>query len=150
MALNPDLSNVLNEILGGLKKLREEHNQLASAVDAISGKVNVLASVKKAREGAAEDSKSKSGREADHPRSTNVNTAPEVAEERRLSSASVASASNGSARRGSLTSKITLTSYPGQSGVDPIDLSWGHLDPIVRGPIIVGRGPTTLRRRNGS
>lgn len=44
--------------------------------------------------------------------------------------------------------RITLTSYPGQFGVKPIPLNWGAADPQVRGPVVVGRSPATIKRRN--
>ncbi|KAI1663196.1 gtp cyclohydrolase ii protein [Pyrenophora tritici-repentis] len=46
-------------------------------------------------------------------------------------------------------SKIILTSYPGQAGVDPLPMEWGAKDPAVRGPVVVSRHPNTIRRRNG-
>lgn len=45
--------------------------------------------------------------------------------------------------------KIILTTYPGQFGTDPIPLPWGHADPMKRGPVVVSRAPSTIRRRNG-
>ncbi|OLL22318.1 Uracil-regulated protein 1, partial [Neolecta irregularis DAH-3] len=45
-------------------------------------------------------------------------------------------------------SRVILTTYPGQSNIDPFPLSWGHLDPLIRGPIVVSRQPSTLRKRN--
>ena len=149
MAANHDISKTLNDILSSLQQIQIEHTQLASAVDAISGKVNVLASVKQVREGAPDSSSAN-----DYPTGVSKhnipasNGAPEALDERRSSATSPPPASNVSARRGSLTSKITLTTYPGQAGVDPVQLNWGQRDPTLRGPIIVGRGATTLRRRN--
>ena len=60
-------------------------------------------------------------------------------------------ASDSPSRRTSLSSssKIILTTYPGQSGIDPLPLSWGEGDPQLRGPVIVTRAPSTIRRRNG-
>ena len=63
-------------------------------------------------------------------------------------------ASSGStpdARRGgnSLTSRIILTTYPGQSGIDPLPMKWGAADPTERGPVAVSRHTSTVRRRNG-
>ncbi|KAJ9312622.1 hypothetical protein DTO271D3_7169 [Paecilomyces variotii] len=43
---------------------------------------------------------------------------------------------------------ITLTTYPGQSGVDPVPLEWGAKDAKTRGPIIVSRNGNMLKRRN--
>ena len=50
--------------------------------------------------------------------------------------------------RSGATKKITLTTYPGQAGVDPLPMNWGHPDPDVRGPVVVSRADGTFRRRN--
>ncbi|KAL8640574.1 MAG: hypothetical protein Q9228_002526 [Teloschistes exilis] len=50
----------------------------------------------------------------------------------------------------SLSSRIILTTYPGQSGIDPISMNWGHSDPVKRGPVVVSRSQNTIRRRNAS
>ncbi|KAL8678006.1 MAG: hypothetical protein Q9186_005605 [Xanthomendoza sp. 1 TL-2023] len=47
-----------------------------------------------------------------------------------------------------LASRIILTTYPGQSGIDPIPINWGHVDPHQRGPVVVSRSQNTIRRRN--
>jgi GTP cyclohydrolase II len=41
-----------------------------------------------------------------------------------------------------------LTTYPGQSVVDPIPLNWGAADPQERGPVLVSRSGKTLSKRN--
>ena len=47
-----------------------------------------------------------------------------------------------------LGSKIILSTYPGQSGIDPMPLNWGHKDPMLRGPVVVSRARGTIGRRN--
>ena len=49
----------------------------------------------------------------------------------------------------SFTSKIVLTSHPGQAGVDPLPMNWGDHNPDQRGPVVVSRHKSTIRRRNG-
>ncbi|KAF5574408.1 GTP cyclohydrolase II [Fusarium pseudocircinatum] len=44
--------------------------------------------------------------------------------------------------------RIILTTYPGQSVVDPVDLQWGNPDPQKRGPVLVSRSKETLKKRN--
>ncbi|KEY67040.1 hypothetical protein S7711_04721 [Stachybotrys chartarum IBT 7711] len=44
--------------------------------------------------------------------------------------------------------RIVLTTYPGQSVVDPVELNWGHEDPVQRGPILVSRTKETIKKRN--
>lgn len=51
-------------------------------------------------------------------------------------------------RSTAFTSKIILTSYPNQSGVDPVVMNWGHPNPEERGPVVVSRHRSTIGRRN--
>ncbi|EFX01551.1 GTP cyclohydrolase [Grosmannia clavigera kw1407] len=46
------------------------------------------------------------------------------------------------------TSRIVLTTYPKQIGINPFTMNWGALDPQERGPIVVSRSSSTIRRRN--
>lgn len=142
---------LLKEILDGLKSLRQEHSQLASSVDAINGRVNMLAEIKQIKD------------EAKDQPSNGANGLVEKAKEviASVSEKTVEAVSNqyedspsildASSRRASVskTSKIILTSYPGQSGVDPLPMDWGHKNPAVRGPVVVSRHANTIRRRNG-
>lgn len=41
------------------------------------------------------------------------------------------------------------STYPGQSGINPLPMDWGNKDPQERGPVVVSRTQSTLRRRNG-
>ncbi|KAB8227469.1 putative GTP cyclohydrolase II [Aspergillus alliaceus] len=43
---------------------------------------------------------------------------------------------------------IVLTTYPGQSGIDPVPLQWGAPDAKSRGPVVVSRSGPLLKRRN--
>jgi hypothetical protein len=47
-------------------------------------------------------------------------------------------------------SRIILTTYPGQAGIRPLAMNWGHADPLQRGPVVVSRNQSTIRRRNGT
>ncbi|KAL7968509.1 GTP cyclohydrolase N terminal domain-containing protein [Trichoderma sp. SZMC 28014] len=51
--------------------------------------------------------------------------------------------------RSGFTSRIVLTTYPKQLGIDPITMDWGNSDPLQRGPVVVSRAASTIRRRNG-
>ncbi|KAJ5709937.1 hypothetical protein N7493_009529 [Penicillium malachiteum] len=44
--------------------------------------------------------------------------------------------------------RIILTTYPGQSVVNPIPLEWGKINPEERGPVLVSRNKKTIARRN--
>ncbi|KAI9662006.1 MAG: putative GTP cyclohydrolase [Alyxoria varia] len=160
MAVNSDsdkTTSLLNEIVTSLRALQQDHAQLSSAVDAISGKVNVLANVKQARDASASTAYPPSKPQtATHPPSNSTSThkqpiSPE--QDRRNSTSSPSTAPNNpdinmNTRTPALSSKIILTSYPNQSGVNPLSLQWGHPDPAVRGPVICSRSPSTISRRN--
>jgi len=127
---------VLAQIMESLLALRKDNSTLASAVDEINGRVNMLAGVKQVHDAAAAPVKAE---EKPKESVTNLSEAydgPIAAEMPKE-------------RRTSTTSKIILTSYPGQAGVDPLPMDWGNRDPTLRGPVVVSRHPNTIRRRNG-
>jgi len=143
-----DSNALLQEILGTLKSLKQDHSQLASAVDAINGRVNVLAGVKQSHDGISHD--------ASYPSPKVGASSPRVPPRSRDSVSSFdgkdpnghAHTASSPARSSALTSKIILTSYPGQAGVDPLPMEWGAKDPEKRGPVVVSRAPSTIKRRN--
>ncbi|KAF5022543.1 hypothetical protein F66182_5376 [Fusarium sp. NRRL 66182] len=53
-------------------------------------------------------------------------------------------------RQQGLTSRIILTTYPKQIGINPLPLDWGNSDAVKRGPIVVSRAASTIRRRNAT
>ncbi|KAK8205302.1 putative GTP cyclohydrolase [Zalaria obscura] len=139
--------SVLQEILETLKTLKQENSALASTVDAINGRVNILAGVKEVQDGVAMDAEhAKEAEKAVATPSKPLPTSPSIS----AMDASIASTSPppDTTRRSSVTSKIILTSYPGQAGVDPLPMDWGNKDPQLRGPVVVSRNPNTIRRRN--
>lgn len=46
------------------------------------------------------------------------------------------------------SNRVILTTYPGQSTVNPVPIQWGAADPKERGPIIVSRQASTISKRN--
>ncbi|KAJ5541712.1 Uracil-regulated protein 1 [Penicillium frequentans] len=47
-----------------------------------------------------------------------------------------------------ISKHIILTTYPGQSGIDPVPLEWGASDAKARGPVVVSRSGNLVKRRN--
>lgn len=150
-----DSAAILQDILGTLKSLKQDHTELVSAVDAINGRVNILAGVKQSQNGIVHDAAFPSPRVgAQSPR------LPPRGHHSRESVSSIDGQSNGlpqpalsasppgPPRRASTTSKIILTTYPNQAGVDPLPMKWGAKDSSTRGPVVVARNPSTIRRRN--
>ena len=160
MAVNSDsdkTTSLLNEIVTSLRTLQQDHAQLSSAVDAISGKVNVLANVKQARDASASSTdplrspQTAAAPSSSPPATHQQPTSPEQGHDNptsRPGTAPTNANASSSTRTPALSSKIILTSYPNQSGVNPLSLQWGHPDPAVRGPVICSRSPSTISRRN--
>lgn len=148
-----DTADVLRQILASLQSLKQDHVQLASTVDAINGRVNALAGVRQVQGGIAHD--------VNVPSPRLLPESPQILPHGHQSRGSLSSldgygkdingngqSSSPPPRRSSTTSKIILTSYPGQAGVDPLPMEWGAKNPAQRGPVVVSRGPSTIRRRN--
>jgi GTP cyclohydrolase II len=74
-------------------------------------------------------------------------TAPLVGDEQQTSQSASGSATP-ILKSKDANARIILTTYPKQIGINPLQLQWGHADPIKRGPIVVSRLPSTIRRRN--
>ncbi|EPE09677.1 gtp cyclohydrolase ii [Ophiostoma piceae UAMH 11346] len=53
-----------------------------------------------------------------------------------------------SPKSSTFTNRIVLTTYPKQIGINPFPMNWGAKDYIERGPIVVSRAASTIRRRN--
>lgn len=143
---------LLKEILEGLKSLRQEHSQLASSVDAINGRVNMLAEIKQIKDEAKEQPSNGVNGLVEKAKEAVASVTEQTVEAVSKQYEEPSSAADVSARRSSVskTSKIILTSYPGQAGVDPLPMDWGHKDPAVRGPVVVSRHANTIRKRNGT
>ncbi|RPB05861.1 hypothetical protein L873DRAFT_1832601 [Choiromyces venosus 120613-1] len=133
---------LLTQILTAVTQLQQDNKILTASVDAINGRVNALADVKKLKDDAAaiqEEDAAKSATTAiggsaveatEPPASPTNDVIPTVA------------------KKQNVTSRIILTTYPGQSGIDPIIMNWGEKDTAKRGPVVVSRGASTVRRRN--
>lgn len=134
---------LLQEILSSLNSLRLEQTQLSTAVETINGRVNALAGVKQSREGIAHDASYPSPKIG--PSSPKLIPRSQQSRESRGSIDGYGRDLNGtspsllssSPRRPSVSSKIILTSYPGQAGVDPLPMEWGERDPLKRGRMYI-------------
>ncbi|KIX10346.1 uncharacterized protein Z518_01428 [Rhinocladiella mackenziei CBS 650.93] len=139
---NTDL--VLSEILATLKKMQTDHSHLAASVESLQSRLDVSNSVNQLRN-------------APHPRAS-IRDSPSLDPIQLAKSAngissppqdaSMRTPPSPTARKSSVTSRIILTTYPGQSGIDPIPLEWGEADAAKRGPVVVSRHYNTIRRRN--
>ncbi|CAZ82541.1 unnamed protein product [Tuber melanosporum] len=146
--------SLLNQILSAVTQLQQDNKILAASVDAINGRVNALADVKKLKDDAAAAVKEGEDREKPATIITTTTAAATTATGGAAAEATEPPASPTNdviptvARKPNVTSRIILTTYPGQSGIDPIIMNWGEKDTTKRGPVVVSRGASTVRRRN--
>ena len=151
----PDLHHsilpVLQQIRSTLQKIEDDYQKIAGTVDIINERVNVLFGLKEVcdtenkaisastgtiAKGTYEKEGQRTSKEVPASLETTLNnTGPD------------APATND--HRSTTISRIILTTYPGQAGIDPLMIKWGHKDPMQRGPVVVSRNKSTIRRRNG-
>ena len=152
MALLQDGESESLELLGQIQKtlqaIQADYKSLAAAVDTINGRVNVLSGVKQVHDAANHDHINKDG--GSKALVVEANGPLHDASDRRTHNSHKEPVSATSPARSSAISRIILTTYPGQSGINPLPMSWGHQDPLQRGPVVVSRSQSTLRRRNGA
>lgn len=148
-------AGLLQEILHELKSLKQENALLSSSVEEINGRVNILAGIKQVKAVGGVVSPTLKPTPAAKTEdvlkpATPTESVKEVSEQyQSIPGSPEPGALNAAPRRASTTSKIILTSYPNQAGVDPCPMEWGSKDPAARGPVVVSRHPGTFRRRNG-
>ena len=145
----PTLNDALKDIQSTLHSIQHDYRGLASSLEAIEGRVNIIAGVREV------------GAATTHLQSTiDAESAPLNADKIQSTPASIAGYTSAhdtteeiklptSNRASGNPSRIILTTYPGQAGINPIHMDWGQQDPTLRGPVVVSRSQSTIRRRNG-
>ncbi|KAK5091823.1 putative GTP cyclohydrolase [Exophiala xenobiotica] len=146
-----DQNAVLSQILSALQKLETNQTALAATVEAMQSKMDIASSVSQLRtqhvprptDSPSVDPKDVNGHSSSPPPSSSSIEGHRPGID--LGSPAKAPPTD---RRPSITSRIILTTYPGQSGIDPVPMSWGEADPAKRGPVVVSRHQKSIRRRN--
>lgn len=140
---------MLEKIFHTVQSIEQHYQKLSENVDSIQGQVNFLSGVKQVNNSLVE---------LRSPRIHPTPSSPAVAIDQQLQNdtravitgqAQTHSIDEPTLHRPKSSARIILTTYPGQSGIDPLVMNWGHPDPIRRGPIVVSRSQSTIRRRNG-
>ena len=145
-------SAVLGEILSTLKKMRSDHDQLAAAVEKIGSRVDLNASLNSlgvSSQSSAPPPAPAAASGIDSKVENDQAALSQLPPRSEAGTPSVALPAANRDRKPSVTSRIILTTYPGQSGIDPLPMDWGNKDPLARGPVVVTRHANTIRRRNG-
>ena len=152
--------DLFNQICSTLQSMQRDYQNLSTAISTIEGRVNILAGVRQLHNAAETELQSTNGvprplsveEQLSSRTSTPLTSSPRLFASEHPHELSPTGKHHGLARgSGSSTnSRIILTTYPGQSGIDPLPIHWGHKDPFQRGPVVVSRSQSTIRRRNGT
>ena len=151
-------SDLLSQVLNTVQGIQRTQTQLSAAIESIQGQVNVLTGVSLVHDAAREHSAlddEKISPVISSVASVQSTDGPPLPTERPVSDLShddhrdTELSSSRKRPGGTSISRIILTTYPNQSGIDPLPLNWGHKDSFQRGPVVVSRNQTTIRRRNG-
>ncbi|MCJ1392355.1 Uracil-regulated protein 1 [Xylographa bjoerkii] len=148
----PNALTLLRQVQATLQTIQQDYKALSAVVETINGRVNILSGIKEINAVAKQIGDHSQFPEPASPSvpasfeetgTTLENTnSPNILEGPKESSMTSALS------RSNPTSRIILTTYPGQSGIDPLKMHWGHVDPMQRGPVVVSRNHSTIRRRN--
>lgn len=151
---------LLKQILFTVQSIQQNYQHLSTVVESIQGQINVLSGIKRVHDAIGRNHLSQARVASTEPSLTGdqqVASDTEASPNSQASSLKSGSAEPSEARSAgeslkqsaTATSRIILTTYPGQSGIDPLNMIWGHVDALQRGPVAVSRSQSTIRRRNG-
>ncbi|KUI71231.1 Uracil-regulated protein 1 [Cytospora mali] len=145
----PGLS--LEDVMGQLKAIQQKQDELLSVVDTMShgdsssGVPGLRPSPASLSRQQIEQDNEDTAISSAAALATNSTATPPI----RPTDSTASPLDGGSPVPGSgFTSRIVLTTYPKQIGIKPFPMNWGAPKPLDRGPIVVSRYPTTIRRRN--
>lgn len=158
-----DQHELLKQVLSTVQSIRKDYQHLSAAVDCIQRQVNLLSNVKHVHDTAGDSLPPQTRIVSAQPSATKdeqVASDTEPVPNTQTSLLGLGSAESNRLRgdgdflferknSAAATSRIILTTYPGQSGIDPLIMNWGHVDALQRGPVVVSRSQSTVRRRNG-
>ncbi|KAM5464762.1 putative GTP cyclohydrolase [Microsporum audouinii] len=139
---------ILAQVLAAVKRLELDQGRLSLLLDAMNGRIENISFNKDIVKMMTEDQ----ALDREFPPESMPAPSAEVDERLRSSReeatiAPISPSTLKAPKRGG-TSRIILTTYPGQSGIDPIKMDWGNMDAKARGPVVVSRQYDTVRRRN--
>lgn len=158
--MSHDQSALLQQILSSVQSIQQNYHQLSIAVGGIQAQVNALSGRTQSKQ---------SHEESEHfDRSITHTTPPDLSDGHESGISSTTDHSeplrsednhekdvvrlrspSKSILRPATTSRIILTTYPCQSGINPVTMRWCHPKMELRGPVVVSRTQSTIRRRNG-
>ncbi|RYP42313.1 hypothetical protein DL767_000235 [Monosporascus sp. MG133] len=129
----------MDDVLKALGAIQESQRRLATEVESVSQRLDALAPT-------AITPSPNTGIAPGPPCPDRERSA--TAAESITDASSLTTSAAVQAQKSGFTSRIVLTTYPKQNGIDPLPLDWGAPDASRRGPVVVSRSSSTIRRRN--
>ncbi|KAK1657605.1 GTP cyclohydrolase II [Colletotrichum godetiae] len=129
----------LAEVMSSLKSIQQTQSDLVAAVDSLNQRYQQLPVDSDVAGEVPERSRTP------EPSDVVGDSAKSSSSDLTLQAPAVPSSPS---QRSGLTSRIILTTYPKQIGINPLTMKWGESDPHRRGPVVVSRSSTTIGRRN--
>ncbi|KAI1407414.1 GTP cyclohydrolase N terminal-domain-containing protein [Hypoxylon sp. FL1857] len=132
------------DVLEALKSIQESQSRLASEVESVSYRLDSLApSLRAPSPDISRTSSTPLAGVPTSPVQTTLATSESDADKTPPATKEAVQA-----QKAGFTSRIILTTYPKQIGINPLPLHWGAPDAVTRGPVVVSRSSSTIRRRN--
>ena len=149
----PNVLTLLYQLQATLQTIQEDYKALSAVVGTIDARVDTLSRIKEIHATAGQNNYhnrlSESAPRLAQASSEEICTTLESTNPSNILDSPKEASTTGAISRSNPTSRIVLTTYPGQSGIDPLKMHWGNVDPMHRGPVVVSRNHSTIRRRNG-
>ncbi|KAI8945288.1 GTP cyclohydrolase N terminal-domain-containing protein [Xylaria longipes] len=131
-----DVGNSMTDILQALKTIQENQAKIAAEFESFSIRLDTLAPPVQSPT-LTEKS----------PSENNVPVEAALPQAALATSSKESSVVKAQTEKSGFSSRIILTTYPKQIGINPIPLNWGAPGP-ERGPVVVSRSSSTIRKRN--
>jgi hypothetical protein len=153
MVLPTDTEVSSADILAAINLLHDDHQRLTNTIESINSRVNILANAQQVSEAAVNklpsDTITLNGVTSSLSQQKPDSSGPAIPMVESTQDVTESSTLTPIPKRPTVTSRIILTTYPGQAGINPVFMNWGHKDSSQRGPVVVSRAHGTLGRRNG-
>ncbi|KAK8004434.1 hypothetical protein PG989_004153 [Apiospora arundinis] len=134
----------MSDVLEALKSIQQVQGQMQKGVESLTHRMNQISPP-------SPDLTDKSSTSPAAAKDLASSPLPPPATERAAGAETPLSAAKLAAleaQKSGFTSRIILTTYPKQIGIDPIPLNWGAADAKERGPVVVSRASSTIGKRN--
>ncbi|KAI0168198.1 GTP cyclohydrolase N terminal-domain-containing protein [Pestalotiopsis sp. NC0098] len=132
-------SEDMSAVLQALKAIQDNQSVLSTGLLNVTKRLDQIAPEDQAKSTASKSGSSSGLGLSSSPIPNTPGSPPSLAEKENAAA---------QAQKSGFTSRIILTTYPKQIGIDPLPMKWGAEEPQERGPVVVSRSSSTIGKRN--